>query len=162
VGDAPAKPQQEPVVSDDPETNFLAAIKKNPKDYASYSKLGQLYLDAHNFEEAKKIYSHLVKHQPQNSAFFAKLGFSTLQLGLYQQAAIAYEQALGLDDTQPSRYYNLSLALMAQSKYREAMRAVQKALHLDPHSQKYQQALVQLVRLQQEQTQTDQQQPTHP
>lgn len=119
------------------EEDFLAAIKKQPKNFKHYDDLGKFYLNRGNFQDARDIYLYLTSHASGAADFWARLGFSAFKLKDFKQAAKAYEKSLALDSSQPNRYYNLAQSLKADSQIKQALLALNQALMMDPQNFKF-------------------------
>ena len=119
------------------EGDFLAAIKKEPKNLAHYDELGKFYLNQGNFQDARDVYLYLTSHASGTADYWAHLGFTAFKLKNFKQAAKAYEKSLALDSSQPNRYYNLAQSLKADSQTKEALEALNKALMMDPQNFKF-------------------------
>lgn len=119
------------------EADFLARIKKEPRNLVHYDELGKFYLATKNFQDARDVYLYLTSHASGNADFWARLGFVSFKLKDFKQAASAYEKSVALDSGQPNRYYNLAQSLKACNRNKEALEALNAALAMDPQNFKF-------------------------
>ncbi len=119
------------------EDDYLAAIKKEPKNFSRYDDLGKFYLENREFSDARDVYLYLTSHASGTADYWARQGFAAFKLKDYKLAARSYEKSLALDSGQPNRYYNLAQSYKATGESQEALKALDKALTMDPQNFKF-------------------------
>lgn len=124
-------------VNQNPEDQYLEAIKRKPNDKQAYEALGRLYLQNKNFADAVEIYEYLTKLDAARDIYFSNLGISYYSIAEYQKAIIAYEKALNINNKVPTRWINLAFCFEALEEYAKAVKAITQALSLDKMNTNY-------------------------
>ncbi len=120
-----------PNTTQNPEDQYLAAIKRNPNDREAYEALGRLYLQNKNYADAVQTYEYLIKLDPTRDIYYSNLGLSHYSLKEFQKAREAYEKALSINNKVPTRWVNLALCFEALEDYTKAVKAISNSLELD-------------------------------
>ncbi len=126
-----------PTVNQNPEDQYLEAIKRNPNDKEAYAALGRLYLQNKNYSDAVQIYEYLIKLDPTKDIYYSNLGLSHYSLKEYEKAKASYEKALSINNKIPTRWINLALCFEALDDYTKAVKAINQALELDKSNTHY-------------------------
>lgn len=124
-------------VNQNPEDQYLEAIKRNPNDKQAYEALGRLYLQNKNFTDAVEIYEYLTRLDAARDIYFSNLGISYYSVAEYQKAVTAYEKALNINNKIPTRWINLALCFEALEEYTKVVKAITQALSLDKRNTNY-------------------------
>jgi hypothetical protein len=93
---------------------YLAALAKDPMDFAARNDLGLLLWNAGKRQEAFGLFLDAVKRHPNNATAHANLAFMFLRGGALAEARTLYEAALRLDPQHAESKRGLA-AVLAQS-----------------------------------------------
>ncbi|MBI4053906.1 MAG: tetratricopeptide repeat protein [Candidatus Doudnabacteria bacterium] len=119
------------------ETELLERIKKDPDDSGAYELLGDYYLDARKFADAREVFEYLSGRFPQNDSYFSRLGTALFDLRQYEGAIAAYRAAIHLRPELPNRHVNLSFCYEELGQLDQAIEAVRRALKISPDNVKF-------------------------
>ncbi len=111
---------------------YRFAIALNPSLAEAYRGLGAVYLDKHEWENAKLALEVGIRLDPQHSQDFYWLGRALIAQDHFSQASNALATATRLDSNDASAYSDLGLALMAQGHIQKAEHALIQAIRLQP------------------------------
>jgi len=78
---------------------YLEVVKKDPKNSKVYSRLGTIYLDQRNFEDAKEAFKESIRLDDRVASRFFNLSYVYNALGDLREASNYAKRALRLDPT---------------------------------------------------------------
>ena len=133
------------------EANHARVMKDNKKAIEVYEKLaasmpgdndvqfalGNLYLDASEFDKARAQYAKVLKNDPKNLMALLQTGWLEVQDGKPQAGLDPLNRALSLsieldnDEQKAQVYQALGVAYDGLNKYDEALRSVQQSLDIN-------------------------------
>jgi tetratricopeptide (TPR) repeat protein len=116
------------------ETEFQAAVQRNPNLRMAHSRLGDIYTGRGDYEGASKHYEAVARLDPYNYASHYNLGLVYHFLNRIQDAVASYLRALNLKPTDMKSNMNLGLAYLAMDQYDEAVKYLTRATEIDPSS----------------------------
>lgn len=93
---------------------YLAALAKDPMDFAARNDLGLLLWNAGKRQEAFELFLDAVRRHPNNATAHANLGFMFLRGGALDEARTLYQAALRLDPQHADAKRGLA-SVLAQS-----------------------------------------------
>lgn len=101
---------------------------------ALYSKmaLGNAYMHAKRWSDAKRIFDNEIKYDANNSNAFFGLGICYHNIGDYDNAIDSFLDSIGLLYFNPKAHYHLAESFFANAMYEEAAQAYEMALRLAP------------------------------
>lgn len=99
---------------------------------ASYGKVGDLYDEMGQYEEAVAAYQRALALDERNAAYHQKIGSVYASIGRTEEAIAAYQRAQILDPKNPAPQVSLGGLYHALERYEEAIAAYQRASALDP------------------------------
>ncbi len=88
-------------------------------------------LESGKFQQAERIYWHLLEQDSTNIEAYKNLGNALLKQGKLEEAITYYQQALTLDPNDATLYYQLGIVLHKQGKLDEAIVYYQQCLALN-------------------------------
>lgn len=104
-GGAPAGGGGAPMMA---EINALKErVTADPKDAASWTRLGNIYHDAGMFQQAIEFYQRASELRPTDAAVLTDSGICYQQLKQYDQAIAMFERAQQVDPTNWQSLYNI-------------------------------------------------------
>ncbi len=101
--------EQQKAMVDQAAAPVLATLKENPDDFATLTKLGNLYYDGQQFSEATKYYERALKIQPQNADVLTDYGTSLWYTGNVDDAIKEFNLALKSQPGRASTLFNLGI-----------------------------------------------------
>jgi protein O-mannosyl-transferase len=103
-----------------------------PDDPKLYHNLGKAYLEAGNFQEAKKAFQKAIEIAPQNASLYNILGTAYNASGDRQNAAFFYQKAISINPDYADAYYNLGNTYLATGDTDNAVMSFKKAIRSAP------------------------------
>lgn len=116
---------------------YIELITKNPLQPLYYNRIGIIYLEQGNYEDAKDAFREAVRLEAGNDSAYNNLGTAYYNLERYWEAVEAYEKSIQLNNLVGLRYANLGLALMVLKEYERARNAFERAALLEPETEDY-------------------------
>ena len=113
---------------------YMAAIKKNPKNSASYSDLAEIFIQQKQWDKAIEYYNKIIKIDPQQLDVFVKLGNVYLEQKMFDRAVPAFQQAIKLEPNNLNYYLSLNKALMINKRWDDVIGVSQKAIQIFPQN----------------------------
>lgn len=117
-------------------TNFLAAIKNDPKDTYSLCNLGKLYSLKTNNVTALEYLNRAVQLDTNNAGAYNMRAWVYSCEANYPKAAADYAAAVRINPNDPHLQGNLAFAYLEMKDGSNAIAACERALDLDPQSTK--------------------------
>ncbi len=105
----PLSPAQQKEVIERAAAPLLDTLKKEPTDFESLVKLGNLYYDGRQFAEAVPYYERALKIQPQNADVRTDLGTAVWYTGDADRAIAEFQKALKYRPGHPGTLFNLGV-----------------------------------------------------
>lgn len=106
----------------------------NDDDVMLYTKLGGLYSNVEQYQEAISAYKKASELRPNDAFIFVSLGSIYQTIGDNDNALIAYNKALELCPEYKYNYINIANVELAQKRYNEAEDYYKKFLELYPEN----------------------------
>ena len=88
---------------------LLESLKTNPDDVDTIVKVGNLYYDGQQYQEAVKYYRLAAKNQPKNADLLTDLGTSLWYTGDADGAIAEFQKALKYQPDHPGTLFNLGI-----------------------------------------------------
>ena len=104
-----ANPAQQKAMLERAATPLLEAVRKDPSDFESTVKLGNLYYDAQQYPEAIKYYEAALKLHPENPDVRTDLGTSYWYTGDADHAIAEFQKSLKYRPDHPGTLFNLGV-----------------------------------------------------
>jgi len=98
----------------------------------SKMSLGNAYLQAKRWNDAKRIFENEIKYDGNNNNAFYGLGICYHKLGEYDNAIDAFLDSIGLLYYNPVAHYYLAESFFENEMYHESAQAYEMALRLSP------------------------------
>jgi tetratricopeptide (TPR) repeat protein len=111
-------------------------LKQIDLSYESF-KIGNVFVEKEQYEEAIKHYQKAVKFYPENDILFFQIGVAQGHLGKHEDALKNFQKAVELNPGNETAYYNIGVAFSELKQYNEAIEAFQKAKEIDPKKDKH-------------------------
>ena len=92
---------------------YMAALSRNPMDFAARNDLGLLLWNAGKRKDAFNVFVECLQRHPQSATAHANLAFAFLRAGSLKESRMLYEAALRLDPKHPEAKRGLA-AVFAQ------------------------------------------------
>ena len=119
-------------------------LRKNPKDWSSYSKLGLVYLqkaretgDPSYYQKAEESLNQSIKHQADDYVTVSAMGALALARHQFHSALDWGERARQLNPTRTYSYGVLADAQIELGQYDEAVETLQTMVDLRPDMSSY-------------------------
>jgi len=123
-------------------------VKKDPKNLAAWSELGNLYFDANQPKEAIQAYTEYIKLKPDNADVRTDLGIMYRNTGEPDKAIEEFKKAAQIDPKHVNSRYNLGLVLLHDKRdMKAAITAWEDYLKVDPNSERAQRLKAQLEKM---------------
>jgi tetratricopeptide (TPR) repeat protein len=109
--DGTAKPDaaQQKEMLDRAVAPLLATLQSDPNDFDTLAKVGNLYYDGQQYQEAIRYYERAVRIQPRNADVLTDFGTSFWYTGHADDAIAEYEAALKYEPGRASTLFNLGI-----------------------------------------------------
>lgn len=88
---------------------LLEAIKKNPKDFDSFVKLGNLYYDGKQYPESIDYYGRALQVHPDNADVRTDLGTAYWYMGDADRAIAEFKKSLKVRPDHPGTLFNMGV-----------------------------------------------------
>lgn len=125
--------------NDEAIASFKRVLEIDPENAEACYRLGLVYKDAGDDEEAEKAltqaverFEKVVRENEDDVAAQRYLALANSRLGNHHEAIKAYRQVVRLAPDESYNHYELGLELMRTAHYPEAVQALKKATQLDP------------------------------
>jgi len=106
---AQVTPAQQKEMLDQSVAPLLETLKTNPDDVDTIVKVGNLYYDGQQYQEAVKYYRLAAKNQPKNADLLTDLGTSLWYTGDADGAIAEFQKALKYEPYHPGTLFNLGI-----------------------------------------------------
>jgi tetratricopeptide (TPR) repeat protein len=113
---------------------WAGAAKVFPNSALIRIELGNIALNADQFEEAKDDYEFVVRVQPGTQSAYRGLGLLALKQGRTDEAITNFKKALSINGHDPDVWVYLWNALTQKERHQEALEAAKTAVQMDPDS----------------------------
>lgn len=88
---------------------LLEALKKNPNDFGSIVKLGNLYYDSKQYPQAIEYYDRALKIQPNNADVITDKGTAYWYTGDADKAIVEFKKSLKVRPDHPGTLFNMGV-----------------------------------------------------
>ncbi|MFH1146741.1 MAG: tetratricopeptide repeat protein [Pseudomonadota bacterium] len=123
-------------------TEFKKAVKINPADAFSLSRLGILFAEVKNdYEIAHALSSKAIELDENNSSCLKAAGWISFLKKDYSEAIRSLEKARQFGKKDPEVFYQLGMVYQEMKKANQARKNWEKALRIDPYYTKAEEAL---------------------
>ncbi|MGA9966262.1 MAG: tetratricopeptide repeat protein [Terriglobales bacterium] len=113
---------------------LLETLKTNPDDVDTIVKVGNLYYDGQQYQEAVKYYRLAAKSQPKNADLLTDLGTSLWYTGDADGAIAEFQKALKYQPDHPGTLFNLGIVRwQGKSDPNGAVEAWEELLQKNPN-----------------------------
>src|SRR5581483_11660389 len=102
-------PAQQKAMLDKAAAPLLDNVNKNPNDFDSYAKLGNLYFDGQQFPDSIKYYERALKIQPNNADIRTDMGTAYWYTGDADRALKEFQASLKLRPGHAGTLFNLGV-----------------------------------------------------
>lgn len=114
--------------------DYVTALKINPTDADILEDYGQKLYELKRYDEADKIYRHIVSINPASVMDYMGLGRDAYAIGNYDEAVRQYNTVIGMYDDYSSGYAFRAESYLKLGKYLEAADDIMKSLSIDNDS----------------------------
>jgi len=109
---------------------LLARLEEEPNNPDLLYKIGTLYFDNNQLEEAIKYFKKVLEIVPEHKLALFNLGNAYTRLGNYEEAVKYWRQVISIDPNFTRAHYNLGLVYEKLGRVSEAISELQIALSL--------------------------------
>jgi len=102
-------PAQQKAMLDSAAAPLLEAVSKNPNDFESIVKLGNIYYDGQQFHDAVQYYERALKLRPDSPDVRTDLGTSYWYVGDADRAIAEFQKSLKLRPDHAGTWFNLGI-----------------------------------------------------
>src|SRR5205814_4283195 len=102
-------PAQQKAMLDKAAAPLLDSVNKNPNDFDSYAKLGNLYFDGQQFPDSIKHYERALKIRPDNADLITDMGTAYWYTGDADRALKEFLNSLKLRPGHAGTLFNLGV-----------------------------------------------------
>ncbi len=132
-GSAQLTPEQQKAMTDQAAAPLLETLKTNAGDFNTLVRLGNLYYDGRQYQDAVKYYKLAAKSQPTNPDLLTDLGTTLWYTGNADGAIAEYQAALKYRPGHPGTLFNLGIVRwQGKSDPRGAIEAWEELLRKNP------------------------------
>jgi tetratricopeptide (TPR) repeat protein len=117
---------------------FKKELEINPRDAASGTQLGEIYLKEHRVADALRYFSQATQFQPGYAEARIGLGEAFLERKQFQRAAEQFEQATRFAPEDQTAYYQLMVAYRGLGRDAQAKAALAKFQQLRSQAERQQ------------------------
>lgn len=111
---------------------FVEVLRRNPGDVTSLGRLGSLYAQEGEFDEALVLFTKVLELEPQNAMALNNRGNVRYLLDRFAAAAADYEAAAAIDAQDANILVNLARAHLKSGAKDKAVQAFSNAIAVDP------------------------------
>jgi cytochrome c-type biogenesis protein CcmH/NrfG len=127
-------PAQQKEMLDQSVAPLLETLKANPDDIDTITKVGNLYYDGRQYQEAVKYYQLAAKSRPKNADLLTDLGTSLWYTGDADGAIAEFQKALKYQPDHPGTLFNLGIVRwQGKSDPKGAVEAWEHLLQKNPN-----------------------------
>jgi cytochrome c-type biogenesis protein CcmH/NrfG len=131
---AQVTPAQQREMLDQSVAPLLETLKTSPDDVDTIVKVGNLYYDGQQYQEAVKYYRLAAKSQPKNADLLTDLGTSLWYTGDADGAIAEFQKALKYQPDHPGTLFNLGIVRwQGKSDPNGAVEAWEELLQKNPN-----------------------------
>ena len=131
---AQVTPAQQREMLDQSVAPLLETLKTSPDDVDTIVKVGNLYYDGQQYQEAVKYYRLAAKSQPKNADLLTDLGTSLWYTGDADGAIAEFQKALKYQPDHPGTLFNLGIVRwQGKSDPKGAVEAWEELLQKNPN-----------------------------
>jgi len=127
------------------EEKFIAVIKLDQTNPASYRGLADTYLVLNSLEEARQTYKFVLKLEPDDDSVMVKMAEIAESQGDIEEAIEYYQKAILVNDTLAPRFYHLARLLHQIEQDETAKEAILQAVDIDSNNIDYLDLLLQIA-----------------
>lgn len=91
---------------------LLAAVQADPKNVDAWTRLGNMYYDAHLYPQAIEYYKKSLELAPNDVNVRTDMGTALWYSGFADQAIAEYEKSLAINPTHPQTLVNMGVVKM--------------------------------------------------
>lgn len=113
---------------------FEKALLIKNKDAATFSNIGNIYLDIQQYADAEKYYNRALKHDPLQSQAWNNLATCQLRTGNKVDAEANFRKAIMYGGNVSVYHSNLAEMLIDQGSFDKALKILLTSLELDHHT----------------------------
>ncbi|NIA13993.1 MAG: tetratricopeptide repeat protein [Nitrospiraceae bacterium] len=111
---------------------LLKAVRANPQNAELAYKLGNVYFDLENYEQAQSAFETAIAADPNHARAYSNLGLCLRRLGRVDDAIEVYKAALVIDPDDATTWRNFVVALRASGDMPGVVRALKELSALQP------------------------------
>jgi tetratricopeptide (TPR) repeat protein len=115
-------------------SQYQAALRNKPNDYAICNKLGEALDKAGKYNEAIEHFQRSLQLNPQIAAPRRNLGIALIQQGNYGQGMKEFDELLRLNPQDTETYVCMGFALLNLKRFDEAIPKFREVLRYKPYS----------------------------
>lgn len=116
------------------EKALLTILKVDERNATAYNRLGILYAQQKEFDDAVECFEIAQSLEPSASSLH-NVGLIHYETQKFDKAALAFEQAIEMDNTHASRYVAYAKVLEKLNNQKGAIQALEQSLKIDPTTQ---------------------------
>jgi len=109
---------------------YKLALQKNSKNAEAWNYLGNSFMAAGNYSEAKKAFDNATNISPDYHIAFYNKGVLFSTINKSPEAIMAYEAAIDINDSFPFDWNNLGMELRKTLDYDRALYCFERAINL--------------------------------
>lgn len=113
-------------------TYFKEAIKKDPRDYEAYSKIGYCNVKLKRYIEAVEAFKQSIQMNPNFAEAYRGLGSAYWMFNRYHEAAEFFKKATYLEPDDARAHFGLGYSYRNLLRWNEAIQCYKQAIHIDP------------------------------
>lgn len=112
---------------DEAEKRYRDVVEKFPDRPEGYNKVGVIYAERRNLEEARAWFQSALSKDPAYAPSLTNLGNLLLEDGKVDDAIVYYTMAINSDQTYVPAHRNMAVALRRQGRYFESVRHLRRS-----------------------------------
>mgnify|MGYP002634074871 CR=1 FL=1 len=113
-------------------SQFLQAIKINPRYSKAYNNLGRALSELKRYDEAIEYFQQAISIEADYAETYNKLGNALRKQGNLSESIAYFNEAARFKIEHADAYFNLGIALSQQGRFEKAITKYQKALLIKP------------------------------
>lgn len=116
---------------DEAEETLQTYVRENPTDAMAHNKLGVVFVNRLNRDEAKRCFEEALKHDAYLIHALNNLGNIAREEGELTLAIEYYQKAIRINPDYPLPHNNLGVVYKQQNRYRDFIREIKIAKRLE-------------------------------
>jgi tetratricopeptide (TPR) repeat protein len=119
------------------ENRYIAIIGLDSRNFKAFKKLGRVYFEKKQYEEARQTFEHVLKLKKDDEDVYENLAQIAQKTGDLNKARDEYLKLITINKQNAQTHFSLACVYQAMGRWMEATGSLKKALRIEPANPKY-------------------------